>query len=121
MEIALWQNLWVKKAQSGGRQASPLRMATGDDPSWRLETRRRRSPACRRTAWLPTMTTGDRSTEGSPAIQGVDDLMVTVLRPDSGPIDSAEEAKSVKPGKAVADSAESVHPFRSKLNSTDPN
>ena len=49
---AVWQNLWVKMALSSSGRASPLRVATGGDASWRLEARRRRSPArCLATAW----------------------------------------------------------------------
>ncbi len=44
--VAVWQNLWGKMAHFSSRQASPLRVATGGDASWRLEARRRRSPAC---------------------------------------------------------------------------
>jgi len=44
-------------AHSSSRQASPLRVATDGDASWRLEARRRRSPACCRDAgrlwWQP--------------------------------------------------------------------
>jgi len=58
-----WQNLWVKMAHSSGRQASPLRVATGGDASWMLEARRRRSPACRRNAAPPSAATGDRMSE----------------------------------------------------------
>ncbi len=37
--MALWQNLqnlWVRMAHSSSRQASPLRVATGGDASWKL-------------------------------------------------------------------------------------
>jgi hypothetical protein len=46
VKTALWQNLWARMAHPKGRQASPLRVATGGDASWRLEARRHRSPAC---------------------------------------------------------------------------
>ena len=45
-KTAVWQNLWVKMALSSSGRASPLRVATGGDASWRLEARRRRSPTC---------------------------------------------------------------------------
>jgi len=61
---ALWQNLWVKMAHSASRQASPLRVATGGDASWRLEARRRRSPACWRNAWPPPAATSGRMLAG---------------------------------------------------------
>ncbi len=67
-QMALWQNLWVKMALSGSRQASPLRVATGGDASWRLEARRRRSPACCRKAGSPQAATGDRSPKGETAV-----------------------------------------------------
>jgi adenine-specific DNA-methyltransferase len=53
----LWQNLWLTMAHSDSRQASPLRVAPGGDASWRLEARRRRSPACCRNAWSPSAVT----------------------------------------------------------------
>ncbi len=72
-------------AQSGGAQASPLRVATGGDPSWRLETGRRRSPACRRTGWLGLTTAGNRSTNSSAAIQCLDSVVVALCDPRWNP------------------------------------
>lgn len=58
--MGLWQNLWVKMVHSSSRQASPLRVATGGDASWRLEARRRRSPAFRWNAGPPAAASGGR-------------------------------------------------------------
>jgi len=45
---ALQQNSWVRMAHFSSRRSSSLRVVTGGDAIWRLETRRRRSPGRRR-------------------------------------------------------------------------
>ena len=61
-----------KRALSSSRRASPLRVATGGDASWRREARRRRSPACCWKAWPPPAGSGEHMAASINALKSGD-------------------------------------------------
>ena len=90
---AVYRNLWVKMALSSRRQASPLRVATGGDASWRPEARHRRSPAFCRKAWSPAAAIGGQMPAGPIALHFLAGTRYPGGSPQNPPTDSADETK----------------------------
>ena len=92
---AVYRNVWVKMALSSRRQASPLRVATGGDASWRPEARRRRSPAFRWKASSPAAATGGWMPAGLFALHFIDGNHYPCGSSRNSPTDSAIETEKL--------------------------
>ena len=78
---------------SSSRQASPLRVATGGDASWRLKARHRRSPACCQKAWPAAQAISGRTLVSSIALYYTDKTTLLSEVIQNVPTDYAEEAE----------------------------